>query len=320
MALPPRVQADLEAADALLAQMQNPSPPDEEDASPAAPVVTDDVPPAAPAVASAPPAPEPPVAAPAPPTENWEHKYRTLQGMHNRNMEVYRDRTERLETQVAELNRKLEAAKQPSTPPAPPEDTTKDAEVFGTDLVDMVKRTVNGMFGALAQQFNTRLSAVEAHLQGTSQSVAQTADEVFLGRLGALVPDYEAVNQDPDFLAWLGEVDPVYGLPRQAALTAASEARDVNRVAGIFVAFKATKSAPITAPAPTPAASLERQVAPRASGSAPATQQTKPIFSTAQVQQFYRAVQRGEYRGREAEAQRLEDQFNEALAEGRILG
>lgn len=330
MALPQRVQADLDQAEAMLAQLQSPPAQVDTDASEAAPVVTDDAPPADTPDDGTPPAPEPtPAPAPAPvaapttpqtPEATWEHKYKTLQGMHNRNMEAFRQRAEALEAQVASLSQQLEAARKPSTPPAPPEDTTKDAEVFGTDLVDMVKRVVNSAFGGLAQQFNERLSAVESHLQGTTQVVARTAEDQFLARLSAQVPDYEQVNQDADFLAWLAEVDPIYGLPRQAALTAAADARDANRVAGIFLAFKATQTPPpAPTPVPTPAASLERQVAPRAGASAPAAPSTKPVYTSAQVDAFYRDVRRGVYRGREADAQRIEDQFNEALAEGRIV-
>jgi hypothetical protein len=155
--------------------------------------------------------------------------------------------------------------------------------------------------------------------------VARTVDEVFIDRLTALVPDYESINTSDGFLAWLGEVDEVYGVPRQDALTAAGTARDVSRVAKVFLAYKKTMQpvVPPTAelpPTPPPKVSqLERQVAPRASASAaPAPVNTAQIITQAQVQGFYRDVQRGLYRGREAEADQVEAMLNQALAEGRI--
>lgn len=330
MALPQRVQAALEEAEAQLAQLNQPAPDPGADADTAAPVVTDDAPAAAPAAQSEPPAPEPqqapapapvatPAQPPATPEATWEQRYRTLQGMERANAERFRQRENQLAQQVNDLTQQLEALRKPTQPPAPASDVTaKDAEVFGSDLVDMVQRVVNSTFGHMAQQFDARLTAMEQHLQGTHNAVAQTADQVFADRLAALVPDYEAINVNQGFLDWLADVDPVYGVPRQAALTSAAEARDVNRVAAVFNAFKATLTPPVPTPAPTPASTLDRQVAPRTSAAAPTTPSAKPVFSAAEVNAFYQDVRRGVYRGREDEALQREAAFNEALAEGRI--
>lgn len=330
MALPPRVQADLDAAEAQLAALNQPAPATETDAPDAEPVVTETATATATAVAAAPPAPEPqPAPVPATPTpqpapsseETWEHRYRTLQGMRRVELDQFRQREAAMQQQLDSLARELEQLRkpgQPTTPPAPAtEDTAKDAEVFGADLVDMVKRVVNGAYGNLAQQFDARLTAMEQHIAGTRQTVAQTADQVFASQLAALVPDYEAINVDERFLAWLAEIDPLYDLPRQAALTHAAESRDVARVAKVFNAFKATL-APAPAPAPTPASELNRQVAPRSGASAPAAPAGKPFFSAQEVDAFYRDARRGLYRGREDEFLQREAAFNEALAEGRI--
>ena len=327
MALPPRVQAELDAAEAQLAALNQPAPAVDTDAHEAEPVVNDDATATAPVAAAAPIAPEPqPAPAPAPSTpqaapaseETWEHRYRTLQGMRRAEMDQFRQREAAMQQQMDGLARQLEELRKPSQPPAPASaDTAKDAEVFGSDLVEMVQRVVHGSFGAIAQQFDARLTAMEQRLNGTTSAVAQTADQVFTSQLAALVPDYEQVNADDRFLAWLAEVDPVYGVPRQAALTNAADARDALRVANVFKAFKATLT-PAPAPAPTPASELNRQVAPRSGASAPAAPAAKPYFSAAEVNAFYRDVQRGVYRGREDEMLQREAAFNDALAEGRI--
>lgn len=184
-------------------------------------------------------------------------------------------------------------------------------------MVDMVRRVTLAAYAGVAQQFDQRLTAIEQHLQGTANAVAKTTDEIFLERLKVRVPDYESINTSDGFLAWLDEIDPVYGLPRQDALTKAGDARDAERVAAIFLAYKAT----LQAPAPTPPATtkLDKQVAPRSTASTPAPTPARVTFTVAEVQAFYRAVQRGEYRGREAEAAALEQTYNAALAEGRIV-
>lgn len=314
MALPQRIQQQLDQADQVLAQMNGQPQQVEQQEPPEAPQV--EVAPALEAPAAAPVAPSP---APAPAADQYTDllgKYQVLQGMHR----SYLKKIDTLESQVADLSKPRQEAPKPDV-------TTdqKDVEAFGQDLVDMVKRVAETMFGSAARQFDGRIAAIEQRLDGTTNVVSRTADEVFIDRLTAMVPDYESINTSDGFLAWLGEVDEVYGVPRQDALTAAGAARDVSRVAKVFLAYKKTLQ-PVVAhpvevpPAPAPKVSqLERQVAPRASArAAPAPANSAQIITQAQVQGFYRDVQRGVYRGREAEADQIEAMLNQALAEGRI--
>jgi hypothetical protein len=128
-----------------------------------------------------------------------------------------------------------------------------------------------------------------------------------------LVPNWEEINTNDAFLAWLGEVDPVYGQPRQAALNAAQQALNSDRAANVFKAFMATlpqtpKSNPV-----------DKQVSPKAAASTAPTPTEKPVISQKQVTDFYNEVAKGKYRGREQEAARIEAAINAAMAEGRIV-
>lgn len=313
MALPPNVQRQLEAADALLAQANAPQEPRPQETP--EPVAEPPVEPKAPEAQPQ----QPPVAPSAPvvPASEYEEivaKYRALQGMHR----GYRTKIDQLQGDVQTLQAQLQSAAKSAAPEPEKLDTAKDAEVFGADLVDMVKRVTQSMFGEIARQFGDRLAAIEQRLEGTSNSVAQTAQEVFLSRLAAQVPNFDEVNKSQGFLTWLAEVDPVYGAPRQDALTAAGNALDADRVAVIFKAYLATLTPPTQAPA-APAEALNRQVAPRPGASAPQAAPAKRAVSAASIEQFYNDVRRGAYRGREAEAQAIEAQINAALAEGRVV-
>lgn len=315
MALPSNVQRQLDAAEALLAQANAPQEPPAP-ASPeplAEPPVESQAPEAPPQQPAAPVAPASPVV-PASEYEEIVAKYRALQGMHR----GYQAKIDQLQGAVQTLQTQLQSAAKPAAPEPEKHDTTKDAEVFGGDLVDMVKRVAQGMFGEIARQFGDRLAAIEQRLEGTSNSVAQTAQEVFLSRLAAQVPNFSEVNTSQGFLAWLSEVDPVYGAARQDALTAAGNALDADRVAAIFKAYLATLAPPAQAAA-APAEALNRQVAPRPGASAPQAAPQKRAVSAASIEQFYNDVRRGAYRGREDEAQAIEAQINAALAEGRVI-
>ena len=304
--LPAQVQRDLDRANALLSPPQEPQV-----AQPTVPLPAAEV---APQVQLT--APQPVVAPVSqPPSEDWEHKYRTLQGVHNRHVGDLKQRIGQLEAHIEQLARQQAAA--PATPQAP-EVNQQDAETFGPDLVDMVRRTAESMSGTTIRSLNDRIAQLEQQLAGQNAVVSKTADEVFYERLAQLVPDWEAVNQDEGFLNWLAEVDPMYGQPRQNALNSAGNARDVNRVAHVFNTYKGTVPAK-----PQPAPRQQPQVSPQTSGNGNAvvqeTQGSKPYITIQNVEAFYRDVQRGLYRGREGEMAQQEAIINAALAENRIV-
>jgi hypothetical protein len=242
--------------------------------------------------------------------------------MHNRNVEDMKARQRALEQQNQELAAQLNALK--AAPAPSPSPDPKYAETFGQDLVDMVRGVAEEMFGSAAKQIDARMAVIEQKLTGTTQAVAQTAEEVFLARLKEEVPDYLEVNANQDFLAWLAEADEVYGVPRQSALTAAAEALDVQRVAKVFKAFKATITPPRAPAVPltsarNSASELERQIAPSTVASAPVPTSQPTVFRSSDVTAFYNDFRLGKYRGREQEAAAIEARINAALAEGRIV-
>lgn len=281
--------------------------------------------PAAPVESANSQAPAPPEqpAAPAAPSQDpsiWEQRYKTLQGLHNRNVEDLKTRLKARDDDMAALRKQiaeLQAAK-----PAPTVDP-QDAETFGEDLVSMVQRVVDARVGHSGAQAESRIADLESRLTGTSNAVAQTAESLFLQHLAAQVPDYEDVNVEPGFLEWLAQPDDVYGEPRQSALDRAASALDAGRVARIFQAYKAG-TRPASTPAPQPAkpspqSQLEKQVAPRTASSAPAqAPQAKRTYTAADVTKFYDDVSKGRYANRPDVMQREEAAINAALAEGRI--
>lgn len=319
--LPKQVRLQVERVDQMLAAAQAPAEPNNPPA-PAPESVPAEPAPAPPAEPSTPDASEAPPAPAAPPAEPWEHRYRTLRGMHNRQMAEATRRAEAAE-QERDALKAAQAAPKPDIRLDP-----KDAETFGADLVGMAQRIAETVATAVVGKLEARIAQLEQKHEGAVRQVAQTAEEVFLSRLAAQVPDYQAQNEDAGFLAWLGEIDPVYGVPRQAGLDSATQALDADRTARVFLAYRNSRApaptpaaAPAPAPAPRPApASLERQVAPGTNAQpAPLQPQEAAPITVADVTQFYNDVRRGVYRGRDAEKARIEATINQALAEGRIL-
>ena len=318
MALPRSIQAQVEQAEATMAAYAAPL-----EAQPAAPDPVEVV--ASPPAEQTPaPVAQPVAPPPAPTEENWEHKFRSLQGLFNKNVPELQGQvktlTQRLEQALGALEEKRAAPQEPKES-VPATVDPKDVENFGADLVDMVNRIAERRFNSVAQQVEAKFSelqqklgTVEQQLEGTSQSVAVTAEQSFFDNLAKQVPEWETINANPAFLAWLADSDPVYGVPRQRALDSAREQLDVARIVAVFRAF-----APATTPAPVTRNPVDRQVSPKA-GAANATQTAAPKagFTQKQVTDFYNDLARGKFRGREAEAAAIEQSVNLAIAEGRV--
>lgn len=302
MSLPKRVQAELDAALALEGQMHEQM----QQVAPAIQSVSDLVQPAANEPPSEPQqaAPVEPVAAPVAPKEDFEHKYRVLQGMYTADIKTLRTQLGDIVTEVRTLKAQPAA---PATQPAPVD--PKDIENFGADLIEMVQRYAEQKMAGM----ESRLTALEQGMNGVTQQTALTAEQAFYATLDSLVPDWRAVNENPDWLAWLNEVDPVYDVPRQAALDRAFGKKNAPQVATIFKAYKATIPA---IPAPS---SLANQVAPSGAASvAPTAAPAKPFFSEKSITDFYRDLGQGRWKGRETEAAAIEAEINSAVAEGRV--
>lgn len=311
MALPRQIQEAADAADAYLAQQAMAS---EAQAQPE------------PAQESAPepaPVPEPQAADPQPPAppahDVWEMRYKSLQGMFNKEVPELQGKVRHLEGQLQDAVARLNKASEAKPEPVKAEVDPKDAENFGGDLVEMVNRVSSAQVARLSSildgklaAFGQQISTLYEQVGGATQHVARTAEQAFFDRLERLVPEWESVNADQRFLQWLAEVDPVYGLPRQSALEQARKSLDAARAAAVFNAFTGGKQATAKPDG------LGKQVSPKSVGSAPPSTSQPRVVSSTDITKFYDDVRRGVYRGQEAVAAQKEQEFNLALAEGRV--
>lgn len=314
MALPAAVQRQVEAAEALLNGANQPAvePPAEPQAQPE--------PQQEPTAAAPVTAPEP---SPAPQQPNeWEQKYKVLQGKFNSEVPALHHQVKDLSRKLQEQAERTEALlRQQETKQAEQRPTAdpKDVDAFGADLVEMVQRVAQQMLGNTAAKIDgfmgsveKRLVHIEQRLQGTTETVAQTAQETFYVQLERMVPDWQAINADQRFLVWLGEDDPLSGRSRQAALDAASGALDVRRTAAIFKAFLDT----LPKQPPKANTAVNKQVSPSSVAAAAPVQTEAPSFTEAEVSELYARNRRREFTQKQWE--QIEQSINTAMAAGRI--
>lgn len=277
-----------------------------------------------------PPAPEPVVEPDPPPapSDDWQHKYLSLKGKYDTEIPQLRGQVTDLSDQMKALLAK--PVTEPVVEPKPPAKlvTDKDVENFGEDLVDLMRRVASetdadarAALVADIAALKNKLPEIERTSTAAAEASATQAQTNFFAELEKLVPDYAAINIDDAFLGWLTLKDPLSGLVRNDMLQSAAQANDFKRTAMIFDAFKLEtgRSAPASPP-PPPAPSLDREISPASTRSAPVApvDANTKIWTSAELSEFFTRVARGDFKGNPEEAKRIDQEIDLAFSEGRV--
>jgi hypothetical protein len=256
----------------------------------------------APAPASTPPAP-----ASQDGDDKWEARYKTLHGKYNAEVPRLHAAIKERDSKLNSLTEEVEALKASLTKPK--ESLVKPEEVneFGEPLVDLIRRAAREE----VQSKDAEIAALKKRLESIDSNVTQNREVSFFDKLTASVPDWMAINDDPDFHAWLGESDEITGVTRQAILSEAEEKRDADRVARFFKAFKKVQENTSAAAN----ASLDSQVAPVATRT-PESPPGKKIWTRAEIADFYARDRRGELNEKDAAA--IDQEIQLAIRERRV--
>jgi hypothetical protein len=340
--VPEAVRRAAAAADAAMAA-NNPQPP----AEPPAPANNDTItiaPPAPPqqlpgqvplTIEQAPPPAPPAPAAPQEPQQpvDWENRYNSMHGRFREASNQLQQATSRIEALENMLASVQAAPRAPTPQPSQKFITSKDEEEMGPEMIDFARRVAREEIAPLTS-LQQELAELRQQVQGTSQTVQVSARERMHADLDSSMPNWQTVNHDPEFHAWLALQDPLSGVSRKKLVTDAYAQNNSARVLAIFnrfvsetAAYRPASSNPETAPvvphvgAQPIRPTLEDLAAPgrartAASPQAPAEKQ---IIRTSDVNAFYAAVRKGAYRGREGEQAQHEAELHLAMREGRIV-
>jgi len=235
--------------------------------------------------------------------ENWEHRFKVLQGKYNAEIPRLAGENKELKTKLQEIEVSLDQLKNKPEPLVKPE----EIEEYGEGLIDVARRIAREELAgkdAEIRQLKTQLDLI-------SNVTTQKVETDFFSSLVSMVPDWEQVNQDPKFLTWLDEVDELTGQTRQTLLSNAEKSRDAARTAKFFLAYKKTS----TSWAANSTAALESQLTP-STNKAPNAPPAKKIWTRAEVSDFYARSRRGEVS--DADAIAIEADIMSAQIEGRI--
>ncbi len=253
---------------------------------------------------SEPPA-EPNDSAPPPQEDAIEHRYKVLQGKYNSEVPRLSAENRDLKSRLQLLEEQLEEMK--NAKPAEPLVKPEEIEEYGEGLIDVARRIAREELASKQSEIDKLKREIESVKSVTTSKVSQD----FFKSLTEMVPDWELLNEDAQFLKWLEEVDELTGETRQTLLSRAEQARDATRTAKFFSAFKKTTSSW----AANSSQALEQQVAPTTK-QAPNTPPSKKVWLRSEIAEFYDRVRRGLVEDKDAIA--IEAEIQAASIEGRI--
>lgn len=282
--------------------------------------------------------PQPPSEVPSGPapaqTEDWEQRYRSLQGRFDaevRQSREMRGELNGLRAMVENLQRQPPPQPQGNMAPQqryaqPPSHQIPQADIdaYGMELIEGTQRWAEARVAQRLQDYERRLMSLEGGQQQIHQMTAQQRCDWELDRA---MPNWRDVNASDAFMAWLQEYDVFSGQQRLAMLRDAYGAGDANRTLAFFRAFQREHTAvspplgisPNAPPAPGAGAQvpLAQLASPgRGAGSIrePGAQPAARVWREGEISRLSREYQRGLWNGREDEYNR---RWEDAVAAGR---
>jgi hypothetical protein len=265
----------------------------------------------------------------------WEQRARSLQGRYETLQKNYTQQGERINDLERVINTlKAQGAAPPpasDTPPQRPKFVTPEEETeYGADFLTVVGKRAKEEYFPEFDDLANRLKRLEGRVDGVGTVIEKTqVNDVYAG-LNSQVPEWREVNKHPDFHAWLAEPDLFSGRIRKDMLQEAFSRHEGRRVVSFFRGFLEAAGSPPSREAsePTPypngdgttgKRSLEEFAAPGRARSAPQNlPPEKPVYTSAWIAKFTADKIAGKYRGREADADAIEQDIYRAQHEGRI--
>jgi len=259
---------------------------------------------------------------------DYEQQYRALKGKYDaevprlsRDLRDAREREQRATQELSDLRKEVNELRQKGEqanagaeqrkPAISDELRTQYAREYGDEFMDVVTAVAQDILEQRMQPLESRIDETRREVSEVGRAMNQRE---FFRELQQLVPDWEAINQEQDWLRWLAEYDPMAGKTRQDALDEAYANLDYVRMAALFDAYKGTRSAKAgdRSPKTSQSPSVEGQIEPgKRSGSAEPTQ--TPRYSMDDWTQLQEDARKGKYVGREDEFRRKESEIHAAL-------
>ena len=261
-----------------------------------------------------------------PKQDDWQQKYRSLQGMYNADVPRLNAENRDLSSRVSQLEGLLSTVQEPTQQTPVHADkliTDDDVKEYGDSIAVMRKAAreeVSQEIAQLRQQLG-QLQGVLPQVQQVQAQQKKSGEQTFWGAIASEVPNWSDINNDPDFQSWLLAIDPLTGISRQTYLEDAQKNLDSGRVVNFFRTWEGANGTTNTAQVDRSAqqSQLQKQVAPgRSRNNGVKTSGQNQTYTQEDIKEFYSDVRKGKFKGRDDERGRIERDIFAAQQEGRI--
>jgi len=259
---------------------------------------------------------------PAEDADYWKQKYRTLQGMYDAEVPKLHSQLRELSGEVAELTKKSNEKPVAAETKKPQSLVTdEDVETFGQDLIEVQRKVAR----EVAAEFREELSALKEENVKLREQVTSTDSQVqeasFDQRLHRLVPDFDQVNVDKKWIAWLDAYDPILRASRRTIAAQAYAKGDAEAVSDYVKMFREATAKPVPNSSAGKNSELEHQIQPsRSAASASQGEEQGRMYTNADVQRMFKQTVTLSNQGKREEASALEAEIDAAYLEGRVTG
>lgn len=256
------------------------------------------------------------------PQDDFERQYKVLRGKYDAEVPRMQHQLREQARQMQELQARLEQAmKQPEKPSAEEKAlvTDKDVEDFGSDLIDMVRRAsrdeTSRELSKQLEGFKKEIAAVLQQVSQVQQHVQLSESDKFWGRVKALIPDWETIDQDQNWIDFL-DTAPGYTTETYRELAAkAISAGKADAVAQLVDLWRGPKQ-PEPAAKQEPNPELQRQIQPSSVKSSTPVNPAAKMYTLAEYEALLDVKNINKYGSKKADE--MVEEANRALAEGRV--
>lgn len=248
-----------------------------------------------------------------------QQQFKSLQGIH-KSLQTERNNAVTAANELFDRVSVLEAERA-AVAEAPKLITADEEEQYTPELLDIISRKAEEVIAARLVLLNATITQLENRNRGLEQTLSVVSQETgsmakdrFYSNIATLMPDFQRVNDDPNFMSWLETPNRLTGKPFAVDFYNAAGAYDAQRVVDFFQEYdKLSGYAQSGDVAP-----LEEQETPSTRRSARTPTKQGELWTTAKISQFYKDKSEGKYKNNPDRALRLEQDLFKAQNEGRV--
>lgn len=189
----------------------------------------------------------------------WRNRFRLMQGINDKLREDHASALQERDRQLGELRARVQELEQTARPAAGNDKidlslffNPDQIERFGEDQCEAMARAAIKAAGDQAQRvIDAEVKPLKDKAKADDARKDADAETRFWDKLGELQPDFDVINVEPAWLAWLREADDD-GESRQKRLDRHRAARNAQGVANVFRDYlkskQPTAQPPVAAP------------------------------------------------------------------------